>query len=97
MKTIEGKLTPLGNIIIETDSDEKRVTVSLEPRDGMVVRHRVTSDSGISLEMWEGTKVPNLHDELTIDGVTIEVVSVSVDNDDNVWVMGDNGQKYRWR
>ena len=93
---IEGKLTPLGNLIIEIDRDENRVKLTLEPREGTVVRHRVTDDGNVSLEMWEGTKAPSVHDEVTIGGVTVEVVSVSTDADGNVWVLGDNGQRLKW-
>ena len=99
---ISGKLTPLGNVTTEVNRETNHVTVTLRPRDGVSIRHSVVEADGcVSLELWEGGRVPKPGEEVVVgDGpekTTIEVTKAEKDLVNGwYWVYGDNGKKYRW-
>lgn len=93
--SVEGRLTRLGNLVIEQEED--RVVLTMRPHNPERLRHGVRSEDGeLVLEMWEGPKPPKLGQEVTVDGSSVEVTKVERDPDGAIWVYGDNGRKVRW-
>lgn len=94
---ISGRLTPFGNVVIESHRDTGHVSVRLRPRDGVNLRHNlIEKDGEICLDMWSGKKTPALHDEVTIDGKSVEVVGVTREPDGSIWITADSGERMRW-
>lgn len=93
---IEGRLTPIGTLTSEI-CENGHVTVRFRPREGVSLRHSAFKDGdAYAMDFWQGKRPPKLHEEVSIEGTTIEVVGVAQDPDGTVWVTGDNGARYKW-
>lgn len=94
---IVGKLTPLGNGVIEVDRDSGHVTMTMKPRTGLTLRHNINvmDDGTVVLDMWEGKKIPKIGEEKTIGKKSGEVTGVTIDHGGTVWVYLD-GNKIKY-
>ena len=95
---VTGKLTPIGNCVISLDRERERVVVTMKPREGINLRHTldIDKDGIVSIEFWDGGRVPRLHEEITHNGKSVEVMAVQMDQSGNVWVTGDNGERFKY-
>lgn len=93
---IQGTLTQLGTVTVE-EREDGHVEVRFRQREGTSVMTRFSESDGlVTVEVWEGRRPPKLGDEVMLDGASVEVRSVTKDDDGTVWVLGDNGKRFKW-
>lgn len=93
---VTGKLTPLGNCVIEVDRENERVKVVMKPSKDVSIRHSVNIiDGNVVLDIWRGLRIPKIGDEVTINGKSGEVTGVVLGHDGSTWVDLD-GHRVRY-
>jgi len=92
--SIEGRLTTLGNLVVE-QTEDGHVVVEMKARDHARLRYSVADVDGVvRLDMWSGAKPPRPGDEIQANGKSLEVVRVYVEGGE-AWAVCDNGEKVR--